>query len=291
MKTQSLDVMKWLVWLAVCSVIDMAVLAQTDIKDIPVSVSQGITEVPATNACIILNERERFYSSLPYRKGADNFQMFSTLGQLSKLCDWVVIGSLTNLVKNNDGRLESKSFGNWEITINVETNLFGRCLEKQLSAKLSWFNVQQELKQGDRMILFIAKSSYDKYRQKQLSFNFSKTNLVGKASDELFVLEGSRGVVQLDGRTDEKEMSVTIQKYLQALRLSSDRKPLDYYLLLTELAHSQNNRIRKDAISDLILLLQLEKSIDLQKIVEDPEILPEVKDFIRLILLPPQASK
>ena len=46
-----------------------------------------------------------------------------------------------------------------------------------------------------------------------------------------------------------------------------------------------------DAISDIILLLQFEKNLDLIKIVEDPSLLPEIKDFIRLILIPSRTSK
>lgn len=270
----------------------MRLFAQTtDIKVVSINTAQHVIEKPATNTCVGLKEREKLYSSLPYRKGESSFKIFSTLGQLSKLCDWVVIGTLTNTVQNGETNAGNKAFGNREITINVETNLFGGYLDKQVTARLSWFNVHHELKPGDRLILFLAKSNFGKYRQKQLFFDFSKTNLSGKASDMIFVVEGSRGVIQLDGKTDEKVMSTTIHSYLQVLRSPNDKKALAYYFVLKDLTHSHDLRIKMDAISDLILLLQFEKSLDLIEIGEDPSLLPEIKDFIRLILIPSRTSK
>ena len=160
---------------------------------------------------------KEIYSKLPYRGNESSLQMFSTIGQLSKLCDWVVIASLTNSVQNEEVNTGNRAFGKREITVNVETNLFGGYLDKQVTVKLSWFNVHHELKPGDRMILFLAKVNFDKYRQKQLSFDFSKTNLVGKASDTIFVLEDP----PLKTNTITTGRGITLQKDQNCARTES----------------------------------------------------------------------
>jgi len=292
MKTRSLDLFNCLGWLYVYPFMSMCLFAQTtDIKVVSINTAQVVAEKTPTNTCVGVKEREVLYSSFPYRKGESSFKLFSTIGQLSKLCDWVIIGSLTNSVQSGEMNTGNKAVGKREITINVETNLFGGYIDKQVTAKLSWFDVHHELRSGDRMILFLAKDSFDKYRQKQLFFDFSKTNCVGKVSDMTFVLEGSRGVIQLDGTTDEKEMCATILKCLQVLRSPKGKSSFDYFLVLKDLTHSTNERIKMDAISDLILLLQSEKNLDLIKILDAPNLLPEIRDFIQRILIPSRSSK
>jgi hypothetical protein len=291
MKIRSLDLFDCFGRLYVYSFMSTCLFAQaTDIKVMSITTVQVMAET-TTNTCIDVKERETLYSSLPYRKGKSSFKLFSTIGQLSKLCDWVIIGSLTNSLQNEEIYKGSKVVGKKEITINVETNLFGGDLDGQVVARLSWLNADYELKPANRMIMFLAKENFDKYRQKQLSFNFSKSNYTGKASDTIFILEGSRGVILLDDRTNEKEMCATILKYLQVLRSPKGKSSFDYFLLLNDLTHSKNERIKMDAISDLILLLQSEENLHLVKILDEPNLLPEIRDFIQCILIPSRSSK
>jgi hypothetical protein len=265
-------------------------LAATDPEDIRVDLPEELMPKPKPRTEYERKQdilRARVNSKLPYMYRGD--LALGTFGQLSKLCDNVIVGKVINVTEDQT----ESAVKLLEITFGVETNLFGAVSNKTIKANLRDANrIVNFAKHGDRILVFLANDICVNDIYDAIAFDFKKTSSQVKTNGISHVVCDERGVFALKDDVMERELLVAAEGYLSALRREK-RNAEQYYNLLRKLMVSPIPRVKEDARSDMFLLISKDKSFDLQRLLEDKNIDDGIKDYVRLILLPsrqPQAK-
>jgi len=228
--------------------------------------------------------RERINKKLPYNNDASG--SLGTLGQLTKLCDWVFVGKVVDAKGNKVAAGAKEEFlGEVSVTLNIETNLFGQTRNKRIVVTPNWWETWRVPKAGDRMLVFLAKERYDKYVFDVIKFDFDKATFKGETNKGPLVVRECRGMIGLDSAETERVFVAATEGYLQVLRRES-RDAERYYALLRQLVLSPERRVREDARSDLLKFLRSCPSFGLDRVLADENVDEGIKDYIRLILRP-----
>jgi hypothetical protein len=274
--------------LAFLSLLLMSFQAKAERADVVVRLPPEL-DVPAPKP-LSPQERERkelydrVSKRLPYVN--EEFLVLGTLGQLTKLCDWVFVGKVVDTQGSKVAAGAKEEFlGDVSVTLNIETNLFGRMWKKRIVVTPYWWETWRVPKAGDRMLVFLAKERYDKYVSDVMEFDFDKAKLKGETSKGPIVVQDCRGMIGLGSAETERIFVAATEGYLQVLRRES-RDAERYYALLRQLVLSPEYRIKEDARSDLLKFLRSCPSFDLDRVLADENIDEGIKDYIRLILRP-----
>jgi len=233
--------------------------------------------------------RERINKKLPYNNDASG--SLGTLGQLTKLCDWVFVGKVVDAKGNKVAAGAKEEFlGEVSVTLNIETNLFGQTRNKRIVVTPNWWETWRVPKAGDRMLVFLAKERYDEYVFDVIKFDFDKARFKGETNKGPIVVRECRGMIGLGSAETERIFVAATEGYLQVLRRES-RDAERYYALLRQLVLSPEYRIKEDARSDLLKFLRSCPSFDLDRVLADENIDEGIKDYVRLYLKPRQEGK
>jgi len=233
--------------------------------------------------------RERINKKLPYNNDASG--SLGTLGQLTKLCDWVFVGKVIDAKGNKVAAGAKEEFlGEVSVTLNIETNLFGQTRNKRIVVTPNWWETWRVPKAGDRMLVFLAKERYDEYVFDVIKFDFDKARFKGETNKGPIVVRECRGMIGLGSAETERIFVAATEGYLQVLRRES-RDAERYYALLRQLVLSPEYRIKEDARSDLLKFLRSCPSFDLDRVLADENIDEGIKDYVRLYLKPRQEGK
>jgi len=233
--------------------------------------------------------RERINKKLPYNNDASG--SLGTLGQLTKLCDWVFVGKVVDAKGNKVAAGAKEEFlGEVSVTLNIETNLFGQTRNKRIVVTPNWWETWRVPKAGDRMLVFLAKERYDEYVFDVIKFDFDKARFKGETNKGPIVVRECRGMIGLGSAETERIFVAATEGYLQVLRRES-RDAERYYALLRQLVLSPEYRIKEDARSDLLKFLRSCPSFDLDRVLADENIDEGIKDYVRLYLKPRREGK
>ncbi|MDD2230978.1 MAG: hypothetical protein PHY48_16445 [Candidatus Cloacimonetes bacterium] len=249
-----------------------------------------ISDIPRAELSADQNERDRIYRSvaihLPYNQ-REAYKVFTTLGKLSKLCDSIVVGNITQVEQPIKEANERNLNSSLKFNLNVETNLFGCGVPKNISLSIDLPSIYSSFKKNERVLVFLASEDFLKYPMEIHKWDFDKTQISGQKNDTLSIVGGDRGCISLESDKDEEQLISAVKGYLRVL---SQKKPdiNDYYDLLRQLVLSENKRIKEDARSDLLLLIQTSTApvFDTKRVLLDDNIDAGIKDFLRFYWIP-----
>jgi hypothetical protein len=252
---------------------------ESDIKVVlpPELSSQSVTSPPGAVAEAGL--RHRLLSGIPHATGGHGV---STLGQLAKLCGAVVVGHVQEIrdVAAVDSR--NSSFYNCALTLSSVSNLLEGQIASPLSVNFHKRFLEMDAKPGDDVVLFL---SPDELRFEWGSVDFDFEKKPSGQSGRLSVLGEGRGILALKGPRGSDEVFNAVKQYIDLLR-KSPRNADAYYEFLKRTARSQNERLRRDGNSDLLYFLRSCAAFDLNRVIDDNGIDDNVKEYVRLVLLP-----
>lgn len=250
-----------------------------DIKVIlpPELFTPSVTNTPEAVAEARL--RHRLLSKIPQATGGYGM---STLGQLAKFCDAVVVGRVKEI--NDIAVIDSRnsSFYDCSLTLSSVSNL----LEGQIASPLSvqfhkWF-WKVDAKPGDEVVLFL---SPDELTFDWGIFDFDFEKKPSGKNKPFSVLGESRGILVLENPRDSDDIFNAVTQYVELLR-KSQRNPNAYYEFLKKTVRSQNERLKRDGTSDLLYFLRSCETFDLKRVINDDQIDDVVKEYVRRILIP-----
>ena len=231
---------------------------------------------------------ERLNQKLPYHKMFDDVTCrFFTLGQLVKLCDSISLVKVVDIEDIGSKSATKRLVPNIKLTINAETNLLGHLDRDGLSLIVQWWDRKRLPQKGDRWLVFITSEDHRVNMFDAMKWDFDKTKVRGELKDAAFVLGQSRGAIDLSDSKTESGLLAATTGYLQNLRQQkwdADK----YYALLRELVLSPDQRIKDDAKTDLVNFLRSCPAFDLERVLEDKNVDDGIKDYVRLVLLPPR---
>jgi hypothetical protein len=255
---------------------------------IPGDIAVNIPDINPTP--LSAEEREKFQKmqqvevALPY--GCSLFASY-TLGQMVKECDRIVIGRIS--------RIEAQRGVGWfgmkrdpskrSLTIGVETNLFGSGKRSFFQDIDEWESRDWSPKQEKRAFIFLENKSWDKRSVNTRRFDFDKENAKTSSHEKSLILYGDLGAIEFDDAETEKAYLAAMDGYLKHLR-ERDRDSEAYYEFLLKLAQSPIERIRDDAITDLMWFLHYAPSPELKRRLEDKRLDERLKDYVRVFVLP-----
>jgi len=232
-----------------------------------------------------LKEWGKIEQKLPYR--GNPYIRMGTLGQQTKLCDWVVIGRVLHVER---GGSVSKDYP-ITLTLGVETNLFGTLrqdsvkislkkwdfgeAEKELAAKFA-----RSYRVGDRFLVFLVRGRAPVLFD-VLLFTFEKPEHRKEFGDQPSLLYDSLGLFELDGGEVEREVLSAAGGYLSCLR-EETRDIENYYQLLRRLGSSPVERVRDDANTDLVNLLSTLSIIE--RVLADETVDEGIRNYARFVL-------
>lgn len=222
---------------------------------------------------------------LPYR-GNPDIRM-GTFGQQVKFCDWVIVGKVSRIER---GGAEDKDYP-VSLTLNVETNLFGKLPQDSVTLSLmKWHfdakdedlaaKLRQEYNIGDRFLVFIVRGRAPVLLD-IMKFTFEKPAHKMEQGDQPTLLRDSLGVIELKGGAAEREILEAVDGYLACLRMGN-RDAEKYYQLLRWLEHSNVERIRDNAKSDLVNLLS--SPLIAEKVLTDETVDVGIRKYARFAL-------
>lgn len=227
----------------------------------------------------------RIRMKLPYTARGD--YMLGSLGQLSKLCDWVVIGKIVSVKQDLCEERHAPTL----VTLNVETNLYGKVSGNQITVHLDWWESRIiPYRKNDRALVFISKENYGQIPYDALMLDFDKNKSGCSSFDLPVVVGGERGFIMLDGGGLEKELLTAVDGYLTTMRREKrERKAV--YTVLRKLVLSSVDRVRDDARSDIVVLLRQTPLNEIKEVLADTNIDNDIKEYVRLVLIPDGEKK
>lgn len=229
----------------------------------------------------------RLDQKLPYHNEDALACRFNTLGQLVKLCDSVSFVKVVDIEDVGSKSATKRLVPKIKLTINAETNLLGHLDRDGLSLIVQWWDRKRLPQKGDRWLVFITREDQEINMFNAMKWDFDKTKVRGELKDTAFVLGQSRGAIDLSDSKTESRLLAATTGYLQNLRQQkwdADK----YYALLRELVLSPDQRIKDDAKTDLVNFLRSCPAFDLERVLEDKNVDDGIKDYVRLVLLPPR---
>ncbi|MCL1921430.1 MAG: hypothetical protein FWG50_10220 [Kiritimatiellaeota bacterium] len=228
-----------------------------------------------------------------------------TFGQASKLCGWVVVGTVDEIearaieeaVLTKEAPLGAMVSGQ-RIHLSVDSCLYGKASGKTMTFMFADNELgvfpdsieQREPKRGDRMLVFLADTWYDSSHI--LGKRFSPNNIFFFDFDRARFSQSKMNLtyiwshIVLDDMETEEEAIRAAKGYLDVFGEKGKRDRDKYYEFLCSLLASPVKRIRDDAESDLVLFYTKEKdpAPDLDKLLIDGRVRKEVKDYLRYLL-------
>jgi len=222
------------------------------------------------------------------------YNMNKTFGQASKICDWVVVGTVAEPRPADLRKDVTYHSLRKPIVLSADTFLYGkRPWGKLIFTTEPGYIEDRTTKPGDRVLVFLADKRYKigSYldappSQDLTSFDFDRT-----AAKPGLQFEKTEGVytlshIILDNKEAEEEATRAAKGYLGFFGGKGKRDKDKYYEFLCSLLASPFQRIRDDAESDLILFYTREKEPppDLDKLLADDRVRKEIKDYLRFRL-------
>ena len=228
---------------------------------------------------------------------------FYTIGMASKLCDWVVVGTVEKVGyvgprrgKLVDDKYASEFFGDW-VVFSVDLCLYGKSpKEKKMTFIIpdkDWvFHPDQtggrKPKPDDRMLAFLTNKRYDlaplfmgSQPTENLRFlDFDKAKAKRTKINELYAWS----YMTLDDKETETEAVRAAKVYLDFFTGKGKRDRESYHDLLCLLSQSPVQRIRDDAERDFMAFYAREARADQHKILDDDRVRKEMKDYYRFLL-------
>lgn len=235
-------------------------------------------------------ERNSIYRKLaiylPYSH-SEGYKIFTTLGKLVKLSDAAVIGHVTSVERPDKNRDMQNLSAKFNINLNVETHLFGSEVKTNIPLSIVFTDLSIELEKNDRLLVFLAKEDFSHNPMKIYKWNFDKEKLTGKKKNDFFVAGYGRGCIKLSQTEESEELIKAVKNYQDILCQKEPNIDL-YYNLLRNLVLSENSRIRKDAISDLLVLIgtSTQTAFDVKRVLADDNIDDGIKKYLRLYWIP-----
>ena len=209
-----------------------------------------------------------------------------TLGQMVKECDRIVIGRVS--------RIEAQRGVGWfglqrdpsrqGLMIGIETNLFGSGNCSILRELDEWGIRYWEPKQEKSVLIFLADKEW-RGQENTYHFDYKKKKAKSASHGKEFILFGDLGAIEFDDAETEKAYLAAMDGYLKNLR-GCDRGREAYYEFLLEISKSLIERIRDDAITDLMRLLHYAPSSELELRLDDKRLDDRLKDYVRVIVFP-----
>ena len=256
---------------------------------------------------------------LPYSwNGVTWSDRLRTLGQLSKTCDYVVVGKVA-AVKSAPSK-KPPSF-DVLIELDVEDVLFGDIPfrwflpSKRISITGHWpkdgnydmlverrdiiphrdWNKKKRPKRGDKLLMFLFNTpdilieddagSWNVFR-----FDFKKKETARQAMYNLAIGNWGSGVRCLDTPENTTNYVSAAKGYLTELR-GKERDAESYYSLLRHLVLSPIPSIREDARSDLMYFIQYWPAFDLQRLLSDTNIDEAIKYWVEHDIIPKREAQ
>ena len=244
--------------------------------------------VPLSKAEITRNRVE----ARPYLRAFGLNWFLLTLGQLTKQCDGVFIGVMSNVkgIDEEDKLKLKRGIGlTMEIEFQVETNLFGSVPSATVTIPVLWCDGEEQVpEKGVRVLVFYAQGyTIDVWNKAVRKFDWEKPPAKTDAPPAMLLEKLSSSVRVLRTADLERTYIGTVDGYLRLLRREK-RDPDKYYAYLRTLVKSPVWRIRQDAREDMLNLLGYygPDRFDLQRALDDPELMDIFKDYIRYIAIP-----
>jgi len=241
-------------------------------------------------------------STIPYRDYTR--QSNDTLGQLSKLCDWVAVGTVQAIPPYTAGwhpeiyeirRKAGLVPEVYQIRLSVDANLYKKLPESSLTLLVSTAtnDDKRRVKPGDRMLVFLTDKGYnisynrDSSPADHCSFYFERgKNTWIKKAEGISLSSLIWSYIILDDKETEEEAIRAAKGYLSFFGENGKRDREKYVEFLCSLLNSPVKRIRYDAEADLVLFHTREKEPppDLDKLLADDRVRDEIKDYLRFRL-------
>jgi len=259
----------------------------------------NITKHSASDELVLLSKPDitqnrlnaRPYSSIGCVLG------YTTLGQLSKQCDGVFIGIMSNVKSEDisdkpDHRKGEAFFA--KIKFQVETNLFGQISGDTVTIPMTWIDGKAQMpSEGLRMLVFYARGHKINFFDRAVrKFDWIKPQVESNEPPAMLFRDWNTSMRVLKTPEIEKAYIQTVNGYLQIFR-KGKRSPIEYYAFLKPLVKSPIWHIRQDAREDMLSLLRHEGTdmFDLKLALDDPELMDFFKDYIRYIVIPAREKR
>lgn len=236
--------------------------------------------------------------SRPYFKFTP-IRSFYTLGQLSKMCDGVFIGTIINTQYQHleDGKSVVKHDGrrvDMSLTFRVGTNFLGKISGDILTIPIDWMeNKECAPTNGMRLLVFYVNRVWTNavmtltLDRQMCRFDWEKPPRTNDATPSSFGRFSSNARI-LNSPETEKTYIEVITHYLLLLR-NEKRDPNKYYDFLCSLVKSPVLEIRQDAKEDLLWFWGPfgPDGFDLEHVLDDPKLDWNLgKDYVRYIAIP-----
>ncbi len=233
----------------------------------------------------------------PYYRMMGTSLFRTTLGQLSKQCDGIFIGEITDVGKLDDKDRAEIARGialSVNITFQIERNLFGSFSKDSVTIPMVWMEYKESLPEiGIRVLVFYGQGyKIGLWNVAASKFDWIKPPTDPKSPPRMLFEDYSSSLRILKNPTIEKAYIETVNGYLQIFH-EEKRSPVKYYEFLKPLVKSPIWRIRQDAKEDMLTLLRYEgvDMFDLKRALDDPELMDFFKDYIRYIVIPNHESR
>lgn len=233
----------------------------------------------------------------------------SSMGRIVKVCDWAGIVKV-QWVEVPDGekksplrlelKIECALFGQMEtdtVVVYPEWHDFSRCESPGHIYDGGAIFPEWHLfpRKGDRYLVFLAarhgpRPPVEPLNYNERAFTYRKTPATISPTAEWYIIRDDCGVRRLDDDKSEKAYLEAARSYLLILR-GEEHDPEKYYKMLRELVLSPINRIRGDARNDLLDFLRFGPSFDLSRVLADTNIDNDIKEYVRLVLIPDGEKK
>jgi hypothetical protein len=244
----------------------------------------SVTNTPETEAKIRL--ATSVLSKIPYTESGYSL---STLDQLVKVCDAVVVGYVKKIENINPEDATATYSRELELTVSSVADLFGGPVLDSLPVKFRQRGKEKNVALGDCVLLFLSQDELI-YSPQIFSFAFEKSPSANSVRSNLNVLGDNRGLFVLNAPDTSDAVFSTVEQYIHLLR-TPHRNADVYYEFLKTVARSPVTRLKYDGNADLLNFLQTCTSFNLSRVLADEEIEESIKDYVRLILIPSREKR
>jgi hypothetical protein len=243
--------------------------------------------------------RRKMRDALPYQSEVPEALRHSTLGQLSKVSDYIVVGRVAKVKAVTNSREDIS------VTLKLDSVLLGTLSSKKITVTSGWpedaeykmrleagypfmWNWKFRPKRGDRLLMYLFDRSsighyWDSHKFHSKKEERAKTGL-------LHLVRGNMGVRFLDTPENTADYLDAAKGYLEELR-GGKRDEESYYALLRRLVQSPVQGIREDARSDLMFFIEYCPSFDARRVLTDDNIDEAIKYWVEHSVLPPREKQ
>ena len=228
------------------------------------------------------------------------YTSFYTFGMASKLCDWVVVGTVEEAThmtefakaKRPKANYAGENFIGYRVVLSVDRSLYGKTKKKMtFIVPHGDDNIipesieQRDIKPGDRMLVFLTDKWYEitdlflsENPELGLTYlDFDKAKAERQKLDKLY----SWSHLILDNKTVETEAVRAAEAYIDFFGKGGKRNRDTYHELLCSLFQTPVQRIRDDAERDIKWFYVKDAPKDIDKLLNDDRVRKEMKDYFR----------